>query len=49
MKLKQVQDLRVRTKIKRERDFNSAVKRQMAAYALINPTDESGGIEIEDV
>lgn len=49
MKLKQVQDLRVRTKIKRERDFNSAVKRQMAAYALINPTAESGGIEIEDV
>ena len=48
MKLSEVKDLRVKTKIKRERQFHTAVKRQIEAYSLINPLVENGTIEVEE-
>jgi U3 small nucleolar RNA-associated protein 7 len=48
MRINKVQDLRVKTKIKRQREFNKAFQKQMAAYNLINPTAEKGSIEVEE-
>ena len=48
MKLGQVEDLRVKTNIKRQREFKTAVNRQMKAYSYINPAVEEGGIVVDD-
>ena len=48
MKLSEVKDLRVKTKIKKQRAFHHAVQRQMEAYSLINPAVETGTIDVED-
>ena len=48
MKLTDVKDKRVRTQIKRQRQFQSVVKKQLSAYDLINPMVEKGEIEFEE-
>lgn len=48
MSTKKIKDLRVKTKIQRQKQFDAAIKKQLAAYSMINPTAEKGGIEIED-
>lgn len=40
-------DLRVKTKLKRNKAFSKAVSKQLAAYEYINPDAEEGGIEVD--
>lgn len=48
MKLKEVKDLRVRSKIRRRHAIDNVVSGQLAAYDLVNPGAESGAIEFEN-
>ena len=48
MSTKKIQDLRVKTKVKRQKQFEAVVRKQLAVYNLINPSAEKGGIELED-
>lgn len=48
MRPSKVQDLRVRSKIKRDRQLNAALKKQLSVYDLINPAAEKGGIEFDE-
>jgi len=42
-----MKDLRVRSKLKRTREFKSAVKKQLDVYSYVNPSVEVGAIEQE--
>jgi U3 small nucleolar RNA-associated protein 7 len=48
MSTSQPKDLRVRSKLKRERALKTVVKKQIEVYDYINPKAEEGGIELED-
>jgi len=47
MKLRQVKDLRVRSTIRRQKQFQDAVSRQLEAYSYVNPSVQQGEIDID--